>query len=73
MFLVKNRIRSLVLSTVMCIMATLSSEQATASSFFDTGKVYTIFGFTFCFPACPYISAAVPYPKYAVVEQPLPR
>jgi|LakMenEpi03Aug12_release.lakeMendotaPanAssembly.Ray.scaffolds.fasta_scaffold1278109_2 hypothetical protein len=73
MFFLKCKHRSLLVSTVMCIMATLSSGQATADSFFDKGKVYTIFGFTFCFPACPYVSADVRFPKYAVVDPPLPR
>ena len=71
--LIKAKHKSLLIGVLVCVMATLTSKQATADSFFDTGKVYTIFGFTFCFPACPYVSAAVRYPMYAVVDRPLPR
>jgi len=73
MFFLKDKRRSLLVGVVMCIMATLSAEQATADSFFDTGKVFTIFGFTFCFPACPYVSAELRFPKYPHVDPPLPR
>lgn len=69
----KSKRGSLCLGFLLCFMISISSEQVRADSFFDTGKVYTIFGFTFCFPACPYVSAAVPYPRYAVVEEPMPR
>jgi hypothetical protein len=58
---------------VVTVITMLGSQHAHAYSFWDSGKVYTIFGFTFCFPTCPYISAAERAPMLALVDPPPPR
>lgn len=73
MYYVNRKYGSFLFGFLVCVMSATSSQQAVASSFFDSGKIYTFFGFTFCFPACPYESAAVPFPRYPVVERPMPR
>lgn len=72
MFLARLKRSGFLVGVLVTLMSTLASENAKAESFFDIGRVYTFFGITFCFPFCPYVSAAKSYPKLEVVDPPLP-
>ena len=75
----KNNARDLILGALISMSSLMFSQGAHAGSvweeewFWDSGKVYSIFGFEFCFPTCPYEIRQTRFTKHAFVERPMAR
>ena len=65
----KRLVRAVALGILAVGFPLVGNAYVEPNSFWDRGKIYTIFGFSFCFPVCPYISVSKPYrPRIDVME-----